>query len=139
VPGLPCPDRNGTLKVMTLMLYAAPVFLLFELWQLYVCERYTGVKVLRAGADPRELGLPERTAFFWVATIVLYWLWMGLMFGAGIARPQVVTLFVVNIIGHLVRRNTPLKWTLVTLTFEGAVRIGMLMSMMFVLWRERWA
>jgi hypothetical protein len=73
-----------------------------------------------------------------VATIVLYWLWMGLMVGAGIARPQGVSLFAVNIIGHLVRRNTPLKWTLVTLTFEGAVRIGMLMSMMFVLWRERW-
>jgi hypothetical protein len=123
---------------MTLLLYAAPVFLLFEIWQLFICERYTGVKVLRAAGDPREMGLPERTAFFWIATIVLYWLWMGLLFGAGVARPQVATLFAVNIIGHAVRRNTSLKWTLVTLTFEGAIRIGMLISMMMVLYRERW-
>ncbi|HUG09574.1 MAG TPA: hypothetical protein VMM36_01100 [Opitutaceae bacterium] len=123
---------------MTLLLYAAPVFLLFEGWQLFVCERYTGVKVLRAGGDPREKGLSERTAFFWIATIVAYWLWMGLLFGGGVARPQVATIFAVNIIGHLVRRNTPLKWTLVTLTFEGAVRIGMLISMMMVLYRARW-
>jgi len=122
---------------MIVLLYAAPVFLLFELWQLLISERYVGVKVLRAGSDPRELGLSERTAFLWIATIVLYWLWMGLLFGAGIARAQVVALFVTSIIGHLIRRNTPLKWTLVTLTFEGAIRIGMLVSMIFVLYRSR--
>jgi len=119
------------------LLYAAPVFLLFEVWQLFICERFVGVKVIRSGADPREMGLSERTAFFWIATIVLYWLWMGLTFGAGIARAQVVTLFATNIIGHLVRRNTSIKWTLVTLTFEGAVRIGMLASMISVLYRAR--
>lgn len=124
------------IHAMTGLLYAAPVFLLFELWQLFVCERYVGVKVIRSGADPRELGLKERTAFLWIVTIVLYWLWMGLLFGAGIARAQVATLFAANIIGHLVRRNTTIKWTLVTLTFEGAVRIGMLVSMMFVLYRS---
>ena len=122
---------------MTGLLYAAPVFLLFEIWQLVICERYVGVKVIRSGADPRELGLRERTAFLWIAAIVLYWLWMGLVFGAGLARPQVITLFAVNITGHLVRRNTSIKLTLVSLTFEGAVRIGMLVSMMFVLYRLR--
>jgi hypothetical protein len=122
---------------MTALLYAAPLFLLFELWQLFICERYVGVKVIRSGADPREMGLPEGTAFAWIATIVLYWLWMGLLFGAGVTRAQVATLFAANIIGQLVRRNTSIKWTLVTLTFEGAIRIGMLVSMIFVLYRAR--
>lgn len=120
---------------MTGLLYAAPFFLAFELWQLFIAERYVGVKVLRSGADPRELGLSERTAFLWIATIVLYWLWMGLVFGAGLTRAQVLTLVAVSIMGHLIRRNSPMKWTLVTLTFEGAIRIGMLVSMLFVLYR----
>ena len=120
---------------MTNLLYAAPLFLVFEIWQLVICERYIGVKVIKAGGDPRDLGLKEQTAFLWIATIVLYWLWMGLAFGAGLARPQLMTLFLTNIVGHTVRRNTSIKWTLVTLTFEGAVRIGMLVSIMFVLYR----
>ena len=122
---------------MTGLLYAAPVFLLFELWQLVVCERYIGIKVIRSGADPRELGLRERTALLWIVTIVLYWLWMGLLFGAGLARAQVIVIFLTNIAGHAVRRNSSIRWTLVTLTVEGAIRIGMLVSMLFVLRRLR--
>ena len=124
---------------MTNLLYAAPIFLVFEIWQLVICERYIGKRAIKAGLDPRDLGLKERTAFLWIMTIVLYWLWMGLTFGAGLARPQLLTIFLTNIVGHTVRRNTSIKWTLVTLTFEGAVRIGMLVSTMFVLWRLRWA
>lgn len=120
---------------MLVLLYGAPLFLVFEVWQLVIAERYIGVKQLKAGSDPRELGLGEGTAFFWIATTVVYWLWMGLVFGGGIARAQIVTLFAVSIVGHLVRRNSRMKWTLVTLTFEGAIRIGMLISMTAVLYR----
>jgi len=35
-----------------------------------------------------------------------------------------------------VRRNCGLKWILVVLTFEGAIRIGMLISICRLLWHR---
>ena len=33
----------------------APLFLVFEVWQLVISERYMGVKQIRVNADPRTL------------------------------------------------------------------------------------
>jgi hypothetical protein len=38
--------------------------------------------------------------------------------------------------GYVLRRNCGLKWILVILTLEGAVRVGMLMSVIGLAWHQ---
>jgi len=40
----------------------APLFLVFEFWQLVISERYMGIKQIRVNADPRELPMPPATS-----------------------------------------------------------------------------
>jgi hypothetical protein len=121
--------------VATLILLA-PLFLLFEVWQLVISERYLGIKQIARGADPRTLGLGEPAAFVWSMGIVLYALWMLLLLGAPLGRGHALGLMFVSAIGFALRRGAPLKWILVILTFEGAVRVGLLISMCAIAWRR---
>ena len=52
-----------TISVAVLLLLA-PAFLLFEIWQLCIGDRCLGIKHSACGADLRERGLGEVTAFF---------------------------------------------------------------------------
>jgi hypothetical protein len=42
-----------------LVLFLAPLFLMFELWQLVICERYVGIKQIERNGDPRDVGPNE--------------------------------------------------------------------------------
>ncbi|MDD2763043.1 MAG: hypothetical protein PHE83_03590 [Opitutaceae bacterium] len=121
---------------MTLLFLLAPLFLAFELWQLVIAERYVGIKQIERGTDPRELGLGEITAAFWSLTLLAYWVWMVLMLFQPWGQLQVLMLLGVSGLGFMVRRGCGLKWVLVTLTFEGAIRIGMLLSLCVLAWRR---
>jgi len=121
---------------VNLLILAAPFFLLFELWQLVMSERYVGIKQIARNGDPRELGLGEFTAFCWSASILLYWTWMFLLLFSPFSRVHGLILLVVSVIGFSVRRNCGLKWILVTLTLEGAIRIGLLVSLLGMAWRR---
>lgn len=110
--------------------------MLFELGQLIVGERYLGIKQIEAGDEVRENGPGEFMAFLWSTGIVVYWLWMVLMLHQTLGVPQVFTMIGVSLIGLFVRRGCPLKWVLVVLTFEGALRIGMLLSLCGLAWRH---
>ena len=121
---------------MTTLILLAPVFLLFEFWQLVLSERYLGIKQIARGADPRTLGLGEVTAFFWSAIILLYWTWMFALLATPLGRALGLSLLGVSAIGFSLRRGSPLKWVLVILTFEGAVRISLLGALCFVAWRS---
>lgn len=119
----------------TLILFA-PLFLIFEVVQLVLSERYLGIKQIARGADPRSLGLGEITAFLWTMAIVCYWLWMiGLLF-TPLGRINGLGLMAVSAIGFSFRRGNPMKWTLVILTFEGAIRVGFLISLIAMVWRK---
>lgn len=118
------------------LLALAPIFLVLEIWQLVLCERYLGVKQLASGLDPRSLPMTERLAFLWAALLFVYWIWIGLVLGGPTGRIQALCLFLVSLGGFVLRRNSPLKWVLVILTFEGAVRIGMLVSLGGEFWRH---
>jgi hypothetical protein len=107
----------------------APLFLAFEVWQLVVGERYLGIRRIRDQADPRELPMSERLAAFWFLGLLLYGLWMATLLFHPVGRAQGVVLLAVTFLGYTLRSNTSLKWTLVILTFEGAIRIGMLVSL----------
>lgn len=114
----------------------APLFLLFEVWQLVIGERYLGIKQIARNGDPRTLGLGEVTAFGWTAMLVSYWLWMLVLLATPFSRVHGLALLGVSALGYSFRRNTGRKWTLVILTFEGAVRIGLLGSLVAMAWRR---
>jgi hypothetical protein len=121
---------------VTSLLLIAPLFLLFEVWQLVVGERYLGIKQIARNGDPRALGLRESIAFCWSAVLVMYWLWMiGLLF-TPFTRMHGLCLLAVSALGFSFRRNTGIKWVLVILTFEGAVRVGLLVSLIGMAWRR---
>jgi hypothetical protein len=121
---------------MSLLVLLAPLFLFFEVWQLVISERYLGIKQIARGADPRTLGLGEATAFFWSSTIVVYWVWMLLLLTLPIGRVVSLVMLITSVTGYLLRRGCRLKWVLVILTFEGAFRIGMLLALMGLAWRQ---
>lgn len=120
---------------MTALLFLTPFFFVFEVWQLVISERYLGVKQIARGADPRNLGLGEATAFFWTATLFAYWAWMLVLLFVPHARSAAGGLALLSLIGFSLRRGNPLKWTLVILTFEGALRLVLLAYLAAVAWR----
>jgi hypothetical protein len=121
---------------MSPLVYLTPVWFVFEIVQLIVCERFLGVKQIEAGDDPRRLGPREPFAFVWSSSLILHWLWLLAMLLQSVGRGQVAAMIGITIIGYSIRRNCGLKWVLVVLTFEGALRIGMLLSLAAVIWRR---
>jgi hypothetical protein len=121
--------------VLTLILLA-PLFLAFEVWQLVLSERYLGIKQIARGADPRTLGLGEATACAWSIALIVYWIWMLLLLTASLGRVHGLSLLAVTAIGFSLRRNSGIKWVLVILTFEGAIRVGLLCSLCAMAWRS---
>ncbi|MFA6287475.1 MAG: hypothetical protein WC661_08830 [Opitutaceae bacterium] len=119
---------------MELLLYLSPLWIVFEAWQLVVAERYLGIKQIEQGVDPRSRGPSEPVAFLWSTGIFLYWAWMILMLIPASGRIQIVCMLGISLLGYSLRRNSPLKWILVILTLEGALRIGLMISIL----REAW-
>lgn len=121
---------------MPTVLLLAPLFLIFELWQLVISERYVGIKQIERNGDPRALGPGELTSFIWSGSLVLYWAWMLVLLLQTQGRVHGLCLLAVSAIGYGLRRGCGLKWLLVVLTFEGAVRIGLLFSLCVYVWRR---
>jgi hypothetical protein len=113
----------------------APVFLLFELWQLFLSERYMGIKHIRVNADPRDLPMARWMAVVWLAGLVVYFIWMVLLLVHPLGRTQGIVLLAVTAIGYSIRSSCGIKWILVVLTFEGSIRIGMLLYLMLATWQ----
>jgi hypothetical protein len=114
----------------------APLFLAFELWQLFVSERFMGIKQIRVNADPRELPMPHWTAVLWAGGLLVYFLWMMSLLLHPIGRAQGIVLMAVTFLGYVLRSTCGLKWVLVVLTFEGSIRVGMLLSLFVVTWHQ---
>ena len=129
------PALRETVPV-TLLFAFAPVFFAFELCQLVIADRYLGLKHIARGLDPRELGLGELTAACWSLALLTYWAWMALMLFQPLGRFQFLMLLGVSGLGFTMRRGCGLKWVLVILTFEGSIRIGMLLSLCALAWRR---
>jgi hypothetical protein len=112
----------------------APLFLIFEVWQLFISERYVGIKQIARGADPREMGPSEIVSCAWSSSIILYCLWMVALVATPNVRVYGMCLMVTSAIGYSIRRNCGLKLILVVLTFEGAIRIGILSFFSVAAW-----
>jgi len=115
---------------MDVLLLPLPLFLAFEFWQLVNAERYLGIAQIEQGTDPRRLELPTWRAALWTTGIVAIWLWSLLLLALlPWSRWAAVSMLLVSVCGLSVRRNVSMKWILVSLTFEGAIRIGMMLFM----------
>lgn len=114
----------------------APLFLVFEFWQLVISERYMGIKQIRVNADPRELPMPRWMAATWSSGLIVYFAWMFTLLLHPVGRAQGVVLLLITLVGRALRSTCGLKWVLVVLTFEGSIRIGMLISLLGMSWRQ---
>lgn len=121
---------------MKALLLLAPVFMLFEVWQLYLSERYLGIKQIARGTDPRALSVGEFTAFCWSVSLILYGGWMLSLLTFSFGRVHGLGLLGILGLGYSLRRNCRLSWVLVVLTLEGAIRIGLLVSLCALAWRK---
>jgi len=121
---------------MSTALLLAPVFLIFELCQIIISERYLGIKQIARGVDPRELPLGPVVAFCWSAGLIVYWLWMLYLLTLPFGRVHGISLLAIFAIGFGLRRNCRLQWVLVVLTIEGAIRIVLLLSLCGMAWRR---
>jgi hypothetical protein len=117
----------------------APLFLVFEIWQLVLSERYMGIKQIKVNADPRILPMTEWVAAVWAGGLLIYGLWMFTLLLHPVGRAQGFVLLVTTAIGYAFRSTCSIKWVLVVLTFEGSVRIGMLVSLFATTWRRMMA
>lgn len=113
-----------------LLVWLAPLLMAFEIWQLVIAERYLGIKQIAKGIDPRERGPSEPVAFSWSLGIVLSWIWMLLLWLPRFSRIYVICMLVVSVTGRSFRLVGGLKWALVILTLEGALRIGLMVSLL---------
>jgi len=113
-----------------------PLFLLFEFGQLILSERYLGIKQIRVNADPRELPMAAWIAASWAGGLLIYIPWMSTLLFHPLGRAQGLVLLAITATGYVIRGACGLKWVLVVLTFEGSIRIGMLLSLILMAWRH---
>jgi hypothetical protein len=113
----------------------APLFLVFEIWQLFMSERYVGTKQIARGTDPREMGPHEAISFVWSISLLIYGAWMVALLAIPNVRIYALFLLAATALGYPIRRNCRLRWILIVLTCEGGVRIGFLFALSYVVWR----
>jgi hypothetical protein len=119
---------------VTLLPLLAPLFLVFEVWQLFMSERYVGIKQIARGGNPREMGPSEPVALLWSAGLLAYAAWALALLAIPGARVFAFCIVAATVVGYPIRRNCSLKWILVALTCEGGVRIGFLSALSYAAW-----
>lgn len=120
----------------------APVFILFDMVQLWLAERYIGIKQIRKGVHPLDDGLagPNWVAALWLGGYGGYLLYLLGMLLLPATRLQSVIMLAVSILGFALRRSLGLKYALILLTIECAIRMGLLVNLMvsIFLWQGQY-
>lgn len=119
----------------TTAVFLAPIFILFEIAQLVGAERLLGVKKIRAGVDPRQSGPGEALAAIWSLAIASEAAWILWLAASPSTRVPAGCMLLVWLIGFSLRGNCGLRWVLVILTIEGALRLGFMTAMLGSAWR----
>jgi len=117
------------LRPMNFIASFAPFFIVFEMAQLFVAHRYIGPDQIRARQHPLDLAkLPP----WWLSVGWMVCLWLSyfyqfvLLFEPGLIRVAALLLIFVSVAGFMLRRVCGLKWGMVVMTIEGAIRVGFL-------------
>ena len=114
----------------------APVFLLFEVWQLAIAERYVGIKQIARGTDPRGVGPGEAVSFLWSVGLIVYGAWVVALLASPLSRACALCLIATTAAGYTFRRNCGLKRILIVMTVEGGIRIGFLFWLSVAAWHR---
>lgn len=115
-----------------ILIYIAPLFIIFEMVQLVVAERYIGIKQIRAGKHPLESvskGLSWLAAV-WLLSLFFYWAYMLALVLNPLGSLQGLIMIAISLAGVGLRRTLGMKWALVIMTIEGAVRMGLLTNLL---------
>ncbi|MEM8549909.1 MAG: hypothetical protein AAGF10_03895 [Verrucomicrobiota bacterium] len=111
--------------------YLAPLFIGFELVQLLAAERFIGIKQVRSGIHPleRTQRLPEWMSAIWLLGRLATWAFMILLLFDPQSAIQGFIMIGVTLVAIVLRRSMGLKWALVVMTVEGAIRIGLMINL----------
>lgn len=115
--------------------FLAPAFLAFEVLQLVAAEKLLGVKQIEANVDPRGQGPGEFGSAIWAAAILTEGVWLVWLLADNATRIHAACLLLISLVGFSLRSNCTLRWVLVILTFEGALRMGLMVAMLGSAWR----
>lgn len=103
-------------------------FLLFEIVQIVVLERYIGIRSIRGELDPREMPFPAWAGVLWLVLTKVYLLWTIVLLFEPPLRLAATLILAATGLGLILRRLGGMPWALVVFTFETAVRFGMLLA-----------
>jgi hypothetical protein len=117
------------------LVFLAPVFIAFEIVQLVAAEKLLGVKKIRSGIDPRQTAPGEAASALWVFAILTQGLWTLALLGDSSTRVHAACILLIWLTGFTLRGNCSLRWVLVILTVEGALRLGLMTAMFGSAWR----
>lgn len=118
-----------------LSVFMAPLFIAFEVTQLVAAEKLLGIRQIEAGGDPRGSGPSEMASACWAAMILAEGAWLLWLLAAAPTRIHAACVLLVTLVGFTLRSNCTLRWVLVILTIEGALRMGLMVSMLGSAWR----
>jgi hypothetical protein len=118
-----------------LSVFIAPVFFLFEIIQLVAAEKLLGIRQIETGVDPRSKGPGELASAIWTGAMLTEGAWLLWLLGEANTRVYALCLLLVTLLGFTLRSNCTLRWVLVILTIEGALRMGLMVSMLGSAWR----
>jgi len=117
------------------LVFLAPVFIAFEVVQLVAAEKLLGVKKIRAGVDPRQSAPSETVSALWAFGILAQGLWTLTLLSNSTTIIPATCILLVWLTGFALRSNCNLRWILVILTIEGALRLGLMTAMFGSAWR----
>jgi hypothetical protein len=118
-----------------LAVFLAPVFLAFEVGQLVAAEKLLGVRQIESGTDPRRNGPGEAVAAVWAGFILVETAWLLWLLVHTESRVHAACLLLVTLVGFTLRSNCSLRWVLIILTVEGALRMGLIVSLLGSAWQ----
>lgn len=118
-----------------LSVFIAPLFIAFEITQLVAAEKLLGIRQIEAGVDPRRSGPGELASALWAGAMLAEGAWLLWLLGHETLRVHALCVLLVTLLGFTLRSNCTLRWVLVILTIEGALRMGLMVSMLGSAWR----
>ncbi|WP_309396495.1 hypothetical protein [Cerasicoccus maritimus] len=109
--------------------------MLIDIAQLLAAERFIGVKAIRAGIHPLDAEHQPASGLMllWLLGLGIMWLYMALLVIDPRGGLQGALMLMVSVGGFVLRRVAGLKWALVLMTIETAIRLGLLANMLMVI------
>jgi hypothetical protein len=121
------------------IIYLAPVFMVFEMAQLLVAQRYIGLVQIKRGAHPLD-GPPPMPWWLiacWLACLMADYAYQATLafqpdyiyqttqvHQQGLIRLAGLLMLLCGVVGFTLRRFCGLRWGLVVMTLEGSARAG---------------